>query len=1503
MSDNLYHPSFEHDSCGIGFIAQLRGRPSRRVVEDALTMLMQMEHRGGQGAEPTTGDGAGILTQLPHDFFRDACAPLGIRLPAAGAYGVGMTFFPKDEALREKCRHELGKYIRNFGLQLLGYRQVPVDPSLLGMTALQTEPHSLQFFVAPHAPLSDEALERKLVVLRKYANRTIQQLFPEADDDFYIASLSARTIIYKGMLTTAQLRSYYPDLSHPLFTSALALIHSRFSTNTFPKWKLAQPFRYLAHNGEINTINGNVNWMKSKTALFEHSAFTPHELDLLHPICDARRSDSSNLDNIVEILANSGRSLAHSMMMLVPEAYESDDNMPAYKKDFYAYHATLMEPWDGPAALVFTNGLQVGAILDRNGLRPSRYTVTTDDFVIMSSEAGALPIAPERVRYKGRLEPGKIFIADLQAGRLLSDEEVKREVCQSKPYGLWLQKYQLSLEDLPVQEERAACQASLEERLRLFGYTLEEIEKLIMPMISEGKEALGSMGADNPLAVLSEQPQHFANYFRQGFAQVSNPPIDPIRERSVMSLSTALGQTRNILDETPEHCRKIRLEQPVLTNGDLRKLRYLDHPAFKVHTLDALFYTDDPSEGLETGVQSLCQEALFAVKNGCNLLIISDREAGRGRAPIPSLMACGAVHHHLIRHKLRSNAGLVIEAGDVRSSHHFATLIGYGANAVNPYMVFDLLKARMKAGLLGEECDSRTAQFQLAYYGYVGQYTRAIGGGLLKIFSKMGISTLESYQGAQVFEPLGLSAAVVDLCFSGSLSRLGGLGFRELGREILDNYRLAYPAEGCPAPLRHGGLYHWRREGERHAMNPDTIQALQRACREGNYAAFRLYSSMLDEQGTHLRHLLDFKHRPSIPLEDVEPVENILRRFASGAMSFGSISHEAHSTLAIAMNRMGAKSNSGEGGEDPERYHARADGDSACSAIKQVASGRFGVTIQYLANAVELQIKMAQGAKPGEGGQLPGHKVDAWIGRVRHSTPGVGLISPPPHHDIYSIEDLAQLIYDLKRANPLARVSVKLVSIAGVGTIASGVVKAKADSVLIAGHDGGTGASPLSSVQHAGLPWELGLAEAHQTLVQNRLRDRVLLQTDGLLRTGRDLAVATLLGAEEWGVATAALIAQGCIMMRKCHLNTCPVGIATQNPELRKLFSGKPEHVINMFTFMAQELREIMAQLGFRTVNQMVGQAQVLKVNLARGPWKADYLQLDPLIRPAGWVHPDSTEAPRQPLTDSALDRWMLQALDDYRRHGQVHIPEREVNNTDRAIGTSLSYYLCTTMPEPALPDDSLRYPLAGAAGQSFGAFAAAGITLDLAGESNDYVGKGLSGGILVIRRPPAAAYPAADNVIIGNVALYGATAGRLFAEGKAGERFAVRNSGAVAVVEGIGDHGCEYMTGGEVLILGPVGKNFGAGMSGGLAYVYDPQRQLAAHFNADSADLVPPEMADFDRIRQLLQEHHKRTASLLARDLLNRWATAAAAFVKVYPRDYRRVREAVAQQITTSHG
>ncbi len=1490
----LYTPELESDACGTGLIANLSGEPKHEVVADALTMLTNMEHRGACGCEPNSGDGAGILVQVPDAFFRKECANEGFELPPFGEYGVGVIFFPSDRQLREQCRVLFDDYVDELGLELLGYRRVPTMNDEVGPTSKSVEPRMEQVFVQPKEPLERDALERRLYVLRKYATHHIQQTFPESRDHFYLPSFSYKTVIYKGQLTTWQLKPYFRDLQDRDFKSAIALVHSRFSTNTLPKWKLAQPFRMLAHNGEINTIKGNVNWWRSKEKQLRANArFTKDELDKLFPICGESLSDSGNFDNVLEFLVLNGFSLPHALMMMIPEAWQHDEQMPDFKKAFYEYHKTLLEPWDGPASICFTDGILVGATLDRNGLRPSRYCLTKDNVLIVASEAGALPIDQSRIELKGRLQPGRILIADLDEHRVIGDEELKEKICQRLPYRDWLDANRLKLEQLP-QTQPAKVEMddkTLFQRQQLFGYTKEDLKVILEGMIEQGKDPIGSMGSDTPLAVLSHQTQHLANYFKQLFAQVTNPPIDPIRERSVMSLYAMLGGSDNILQLTPERARFIHLDTPVLTNAETNKLKELNHPEFSSGTINMIFRADGQAGRLEAAIDHICAQAEDLVRNGRNILILSDRQSDSYHAPVPSLLATGAVHHRLVSLGIRSKTSLVIEAGDVRETHHFATLIGYGASAVNPYLAYATLADLQARGAF--------AQQGYRQEDVVAMYRKAIGKGLLKIMSKIGISTLQSYQGAQIFEILGLNKEVVDYCFRGSVSRIEGIGFDGIAAEALVRWRLAYPERTVPNPhLEVGGVYQWKRRGEAHTFNPKSVHHLQVACRKGDYAEYQKYAAIINDQtekALTLRGLMTLRKRGrSIPIEEVEPVESILPRFATGAMSFGSISWEAHTTLAIAMNRIGAKSNSGEGGEDEVRYQLDEHGNNLRSAIKQVASGRFGVTSHYLTNADELQIKMAQGAKPGEGGQLPGHKVDEWIGRVRKSTPGVGLISPPPHHDIYSIEDLAQLIFDLKNANRKARINVKLVSKAGVGIIASGVAKAHADAILISGHDGGTGASPITSIRHAGLPWELGVAESHQTLVRNRLRDRVTLQTDGQLRTGRDLAIAALLGAEEWGVATAALVVEGCIMMRKCHVNTCPVGIATQDPELRKRFTGKPEYVINFFTFLAQDLREIMAQLGFRTVNEMIGQSERLKVKQDIAYWKYTSLDLTPIL----YKEPvdDTVGLYKQVEQDHGIDRVLDRKLI---RQARLALEEAEpvnsafdIRNTDRAVGAMLSNEISKRWHGEGLPDGTIQFRFRGSAGQSFGAFGAKGIEFRLEGEANDYFGKGLSGGRLIVVPDRAATFDPHENIIIGNVAFYGATSGEAYIKGMAGERFCVRNSGVKAVVEGIGDHGCEYMTGGVVVVLGATGKNFAAGMSGGIAYIYDADETFARKVNPGMVDLDPLSQEDRDLLHRLVRNHFSYTSSKMALGLLHNWAEAVGRFVKVMPRDYKRVLE-----------
>ncbi len=1493
-SNGLYSPSFEHDSCGIGFVANIKSHKSHQIISDALTILENMEHRGACGCEQNTGDGAGIMIQVPHEFFFDECSKLGVHLPPFGKYGVGVLFFPKDIRLKEECRDIFNRCADKLGLEVLAFRKVPVDPDDIGYTALSVEPEMEQVIVAcPDHITNPEDFERKLFLLRNYASHTINSTIKKDAVGFYIASLSYKTIVYKGQLTSMQVRQYFPDLRNKRVVSAFGLVHSRFATNTFPSWKLAQPFRFIAHNGEINTLQGNLNWLKTSERNFTSPYFTKEEMDMLLPIITEGQSDSACLDNMIELLTLCGRSLPHVMMMLIPEAWDDNDLMDPVKKAFYEFHASFMEPWDGPASISFTNGKIIGATLDRNGLRPSRYCVTTDDRVIMASETGALPVDPAIVKEKGRLQPGKMFVVDMEQGRIISDEELKQGICSQKPYADWLNKYKIRLEELP--EPRVQFTELHHEQVfkyqKVFGYSTEDLDTILAPMALEGKEPIGSMGSDVPLAVLSDQPQHLSSYFKQLFAQVTNPPIDPIRERMVMSLSTFVGNNGNLLTEDPLSCHSVALKQPVLSNHEMEKLRSIDTGIFQAKTLQSYFRADGKNGSLKRGLDRLCRYAVDAVEDGFEVLILSDRAIDSDHAPIPSLLATAAVHHHLIRKGLRGQVGLVIEAGDVWEVHHYACLIGFGATAINPYLALSTINDLKETNKLHTDLDSK----QL-----IKNYIKAVNDGLLKVFSKMGISTLQSYQGAQIFEIIGLNKAVVDQYFTGATSRIEGMGIDEIAKEVLAKHHFSFTKKTQPIErLPIGGVYEWKRKGEFHLFNPQTIHLLQHATRMNDYTTFKKYSKVVNDQGEKactLRSLFQFKpNRPSISIDEVEPAESIYKRFATGAMSFGSISHEAHSTLAIAMNRLGAKSNTGEGGEDEMRYEPLANGDSMKSAIKQVASARFGVTSYYLTMADELQIKMAQGAKPGEGGQLPGHKVDDWIGKVRHSTPGVGLISPPPHHDIYSIEDLAQLIFDLKNANRAARISVKLVSKAGVGTIAAGVAKAKADVILIAGHDGGTGASPLSSIKHAGLPWELGLAETHQTLVKNGLRSRVTVQSDGQLRTGRDIAIATLLGAEEWGIATAALIVEGCIMMRKCHLNTCPVGIATQDNELRKRFTGDADHVVNFFKFITQELREIMAELGFRTINEMVGQVDNLEARSDIKHWKYSKLDLSPVLykEPTSLYNGLYKQEEQDHGLDNVLDWKLLDAARPALESAEKITASFNLLNTDRTVGTILSNEISKKYQSAGLPDDTIHFKFTGTAGQSFGAFNTKGVTLELEGDANDYFGKGLSGARLIVYPPKQSHFTPEENIIIGNVAFYGATSGSAYIRGKAGERFCVRNSGANAVVESIGDHGCEYMTGGRVVILGDTGRNFAAGMSGGLAYVYNVKGTFDTMCNKEMVDLDAVEETDVDELRTMIEDHFNYTGSTVAKFVLDDFDNQLKNFIKVFPKDYKKVLQA----------
>ncbi|CZF84700.1 Ferredoxin-dependent glutamate synthase 1 [Grimontia celer] len=1489
-TEGLYVPEMEHDACGIGFVAHLKNRKSHAIVTQALDMLARMEHRGGQGCDPCSGDGAGILLQKPHEFLLEETRTLGIQLPAADKYGVGVMLFPKDENKRQQCREIFERNAKRLDLEVIGYRVLPTDNSMIGADPLSTEPQFEHAFVTGGVGLSLDELERKLFVLRNYTVRVCLESVSNIGDDFYINSFSAKTLVYKGQLTTEQVPQYFLDLQNPSMVTALALVHSRFSTNTFPRWRLAQPFRYIAHNGEINTVRGNLNWMKAREALLESNLFTDQELKMLLPVCQEGASDSANFDMALELLVLSGRSLPHVLMMMVPEAWQENAKLDPKLRAFYQYHANIMEPWDGPASVCFTDGVKVGATLDRNGLRPSRYTVTKDDYLIMASESGVVEIEPENIHFRGRLQPGRIFVADLEQGRIISDEEVKNEIASAQPYQEWVEKNLLHIDKLPEADTKhhQPSPDRLLHHQQAFGVTSEEVNEIIVPMAKDGKEALGAMGADWPLAVLSHQSQHLSNYFKQLFAQVTNPPIDPIRERMVMSLKTYLGKDQNLLIESPEHCRKVELESPVLSNAELEKLRAVDNDHLQAKTLDIVFRASGEPGKLERALKRICQYAEDAVIDGYSIILLTDRAVNSNHAAIPAMLAVGAVHHHLIRKGLRAKADIVIETGDARETHHFATLVGYGANAVNPYLVYETLVDLQRKKKLDPEADVDVL-FE--------QYRKAINAGLLKIFSKMGISTLQSYHGAQIFEALGISKAVVDKYFTGTVSRIQGLSIDDIGKEVLIRHRLGYPTREIPVQMLDvGGVYQWKQRGEKHLFNPETIHLLQNSTRNKDKKQFKEYCHAVDSQGDDaatLRSQFDFVKNPagSIPLEEVEPVENILKRFATGAMSFGSISHEAHSTLAIAMNRIGAKSNSGEGGEDPVRFDKKENGDWERSAIKQVASGRFGVTSYYLANADEIQIKMAQGAKPGEGGQLPGHKVDDWIGRTRHSTPGVGLISPPPHHDIYSIEDLAQLIYDLKNANRKARVNVKLVSEAGVGTIASGVAKAKADVVLIAGFDGGTGASPLSSIKHAGLPWELGLAETHQTLLKNGLRNRIVVQSDGQMKTPRDLAVATLLGAEEWGVATAALVVEGCIMMRKCHLNTCPVGIATQNKTLRERFDGRVEDIVTFFTYMAEGLREIMAELGYRSINEMVGQSQHLKVRSDVGHWKYQNLDLNVVLYKEEPREGDAMYCQREQNhgLEAVLDRRLIEAASSALKEGRKVDAEFAIVNTDRSAGTMLSNEISKVYKDQGLPE-AMSVKFKGSAGQSFGAFLAKGVNFTVEGDANDYWGKGLSGGTLVLYPDAKSDIIAEDNIVVGNVCFYGATSGESFIRGVAGERFCVRNSGAKVVVEGIGDHGCEYMTGGIAIVLGQTGRNFAAGMSGGVAYVWDQFNDFESKLNPELVDLDPLDEEDIALLKEMISKHHALTDSTVAETFLANVEENLKSIVKVMPRDYKAV-------------
>ena len=1484
---SLYSPDNEHDACGVGFVAQISGERTHDIVSKGIETLIRLEHRGACGCDPDSGDGAGILMQIPHELLAEVS---GLSLPESGKYGAGMVFLPPEEPALGQARSLLEQACNEAGLDTLGWREVPTDDKHCGWLSLSTKPAIEQIFVVPRNEIDDEALERRLYVARKVAENRVLGEGGALEDNFYVCSLSCRTMIYKGMLTPPQLPGFFPDLADERATSAIALVHSRFSTNTMPTWRLAQPFRFLAHNGEINTVRGNANWMAAREQLFESELFG-NDMGKLLPIIAPGQSDSAVFDNGIELLHRTGRSLPHSAMMMIPEAWEKYDSMPEEKKNFYRYHACLLEPWDGPASIAFTDGKSIGAVLDRNGLRPSRYLVTKDGLVVMASETGVLDIPADQIVLKDRLQPGRMFFVDLEEKRIIEDGEIKHEMSTRKPYGEWLDQQLVHLSALPKASSVPAPidGDELTTKQKLFGYSREDYRVLIGPTAAAGAEPIGSMGTDTPLACLSDKPQLLFSYFKQLFAQVTNPAIDPIREELVMSLNLAIGRQLNLFDESPEHCRQLAIDQPILTNEALAKIRECDTKGIKSRTIDATYDAESGASGLDAALDRICDEASKAVDDGLEIVILSDRDAGEDKMPIPSLLATGAVHHHLIRTGMRTRVGLVVESAEPREVMHFCLLLGYGAGAVNPYLTMDLLAATAGQG----ELEGKTADEAIT--GYI----KGIGKGLLKTMSKMGISTLASYRGAQIFEAIGLDNALVDRCFTWTSSRIRGINLDVIAEESAMRHRHAYrPAVPDDESLDPGGQYQWRRRGEYHLFNPHTIAKLQHAVTSGDFQLFKKYSKLVDNQAENLctlRSMFRFKPiGPAVPLDEVEPASEIVKRFKTGAMSFGSISKEAHETLAIAMNRIGGKSNTGEGGEDPARFERDADGELRRSAIKQVASGRFGVTIHYLTNADEIQIKIAQGAKPGEGGQLPGHKVDEVIAKTRHSTPGVGLISPPPHHDIYSIEDLAQLIHDLKNSNPSANITVKLVSEVGVGTIAAGVSKAKADVVLISGYDGGTGASPLSSIKHAGIPWELGLAETQQVLVQNDLRSRIRVETDGQLKTGRDVAIAALLGADEFGFATSALVTMGCIMMRKCHLNTCPVGIATQDVELRKRFEGQPEQVVNFMVFIAEELREIMAELGFRTLQEMTGHVECLEA-AAPPHWKAKYLDFSQvLFKPeVGDEIGISGTGTQDHGLDEALDYKIIKmvkpAIDD-RKNVEIDLP---ITNINRTACTILSHEITKKHGADGLAPHTVKINFTGTAGQSFAAFLANGISIRLVGDANDYVCKGMSGGHVVIMPPPEASFVPEDNIIIGNVALYGATGGEVFIRGRGGERFCVRNSGATTVIEGVGDHACEYMTGGTVVVLGGQGRNFAAGMSGGIAYVYDEDGEFKSRCNMGMVELFPLSAEeDESLVRQLVQRHAQYTSSTVAERLLENWEQTKERIVKVFPTEYRRVLE-----------
>ncbi|MCK5241916.1 glutamate synthase large subunit [bacterium] len=1490
-AQGLYDPQYEHDNCGIGFIAHLDGKERHAIVQDAVKILINLEHRGAVGGDNATGDGAGFLMGMPDTFLRQVCALQNISLPALGEYAVGMFFLPQEDSWREKCVQTFNRIVAQEGCEILGWRQVPVDTQGLGELSLSTMPVICQCFLAP-GEVELSRFELKLFLLRRLIEKEVAGFIDGDYSQFYVCSLSSRTLNYKGMLTGTQLATFYPDINDEAFASVFALVHQRFSTNTLPQWRLAQPFRYLAHNGEINTLRGNINRMRAREAIMESDVLGP-DLEKFKPFIIEGQSDSAILDNALEMLVASGRSLPHAIMMMIPEAFGVKYHMSQDKRAFYQYHASIMEPWDGPAGLVFADGRYIGGTLDRNGLRPNRFTVTTDGLVVAGSETGVLEFPADKILMNGRLQPGKIFLVDLKEKRIVPDKEIKARISRQQPYRKWVKDNQIELRGLFAPSKVPAVdKETLRRQQHAFGYTEEDLKMILSPMAGNGQEPTGSMGTDSPLAVLSNKPQLLYNYFHQLFAQVTNPPIDPLREELVMSLMSMIGRERNVLTESPEHCKMLKLQHPILTSADMSRLRHAEHPDIQVTYIEMLFPANGNGKSLEKALNTIFKTAEKAIKAGSTILVLTDKNMSAQKAPIPALLAASGLHHYLIRKGLRTQAGMVVETGEAREVIHFAQLIGFGANAICPYVAFSTVRELAKNDYLDKKKSPEEA---------MDAYVTAIKKGLLKTFSRMGISTIRSFFGAQIFEAVGLSRQLIDRYFTYTASRISGIGLNELAEETLRRYRRGFPEnDQVPSVLDPGGEYHLRASGERHLWTPETISKLQQATRENDFARYKEYTRIIDDQSRQrvtLRSFFKFKKGKSIPLEEVEPIEAITTRFVTAAMSYGSISKEAHEDIAIALNRIGGRSNSGEGGEDPKRFKPLPNGDSKCSRIKQVASGRFGVTAEYLSNADELQIKMAQGAKPGEGGQLPGHKVSKEIARVRHTTPGVTLISPPPHHDIYSIEDLAQLIFDLKNSNPAAKVSVKLVSEAGVGTIASGVAKAKADTVLISGFDGGTGASPLTSIKHAGLPWELGLAETQQALISNRLRDRIRVQTDGQIKTGRDLAIAILLGADEYGFGTTVLVTLGCVMMRKCHLNNCPVGVATQKEELRARYTGKPDYPERFLKFMARELREYMAEMGFSTVAEMIGRAEMLEFVPDKKHWKAHGLDFSKILQtiPADVRH---CVGQQDHQLEKCLDNSLIEKAGLALENREAVKLEMPIKNIHRTVGTTLSHEVVKRYGEKGLPEDTIDIHFTGSAGQSLGAFLAPGVTIRVSGDANDYLGKGLSGGKIIVAPPKRSKIVPHENMIVGNVLLYGATAGEIYINGIASERFCVRNSGARAVVEGVGDHGCEYMTGGVAVILGNTGVNFAAGMSGGVAYVYDENELFDTKCNLDMVDLESvTKREDVEELRRLIAKHYYYTNSLRAKFILDHWQTQLPLFVKIMPIDYKRVLERMAQE------